>query len=77
MQARHVCTILTEITVSHTLIQTVASGLDGCDSVKVLSLCTVSTGRGADSYIGMMRHDIDAIVEGLDVRQVEGKLVEV
>ena len=68
MEAHGVCTIFTETTVSDTLAQTVAAELSGCDNVKVLPLYTGAlgpTGSGADSYIGMFRANVDAILEGL------------
>ena len=63
-----VCTIFTETTVSDALAQTVAAELDGCDNVQVLKLYTGAlgpAGSGADSYIGLFRANIDAIVAGL------------
>jgi len=68
MEAQGICTIFTETTVSDTLAQTVAAELSGCDEVKVLPLYTGAlgpTGSGADSYIGMVRANIDTILEGL------------
>lgn len=63
-----VCTIFTEATVSDKLAQTIAAELTGCDEVKVLKLFTGAigpAGSGADSYIGMYRANVDAIVAGL------------
>ena len=63
------CTIFTETAVSDSLAQTVASELQGCDSVNVVPLYTGATGpagSGADSYIGMFRANVDAIVGALD-----------
>ena len=68
MEEHGVCTIFAETSVSDTLAQTVAGELEGCDEVKVLLLYTEalgSAGGGADSYIGMFRANVDAIVEGL------------
>jgi ABC-type Zn uptake system ZnuABC Zn-binding protein ZnuA len=62
------CTIFTETTVSDTLAQTVAGELNNCEDVNVVKLYTGSVGPvggGADSYIGMFRANVDAIVEGL------------
>jgi ABC-type Zn uptake system ZnuABC Zn-binding protein ZnuA len=46
----------------------VASELDSCDQVHVTKLYTGAVGpegSGADSYVGMMRYNVDQIVEGL------------
>ena len=62
------CTIFTETTVSDTLAQTVAGELNNCEDVNVVKLYTGSigpVGSGADSYIGMFRTNVAAIVEGL------------
>ena len=63
------CTIFTETAVSDTLAQTVASELQACDSVNVVPLYTGATGpagSGADSYTGMFRANVDAIVGALE-----------
>lgn len=68
MEAHDICTIFTEATVSNTLAQTVSAELDGCEEVKIIQLYSGAvgpTGSGADSYIGMFRANVDAIVEGL------------
>ena len=68
MKSHSVCTIFTETTVSNSLAQTVAAELDSCDAVKVVSLYTGaigSAGSGTDSYIGMFRDNVAAIVAGL------------
>jgi len=68
MQAHNICTIFTETTVSDTLAQTAANELAGCDMIQVRSLYTGAVGpagSGADSYIGMFRANVDAIVAGL------------
>lgn len=68
MEEHNVCTIFTETTLNDALAQTVAAELDGCDNVLVLKLYTGAlgpAGSGADSYIGMFRANIDAIVAGL------------
>ncbi len=68
MNETGICTIFSEATVSDKLAQTVAAELDGCDEVQVLQLYSGAvgpTGSGADSYIGMFRSNVDAIVEGL------------
>jgi ABC-type Zn uptake system ZnuABC Zn-binding protein ZnuA len=69
MEAHNVCTIFTETTLNDTLAQTVAGELDGCDEVQVFKLYTGAIGlegSGADSYIGMFRANVDAIVSGLN-----------
>lgn len=68
MQAEGVCTLFTETTLSDRLAQTVASELSGCAAVQVLPLYTGALGprgSGADSYVGMFRSNVDAIVAGL------------
>jgi ABC-type Zn uptake system ZnuABC Zn-binding protein ZnuA len=68
MKEHGTCTIFTETTVSDTLAQTVATELDSCDGVQVVKLYTGSigpTGSGADSYIGMIRANTEAIADGL------------
>ncbi len=69
MEEHSVCTIFTETTVNDTLAQMVASELSGCGDVQVLKLYTGAIGpegSGADSYIGMFRANVDAIVFGLN-----------
>ena len=69
MQAHQVCTIFTETTVSDQLAQVVADELSYCSTVQVLPLYTGSlgtAGSGAESYLGLMRTNIDAIVAGLE-----------
>ena len=68
MENEGVCTIFAETTANARVAGTVAGELDGCDDVKVLALHTGALGpdgSGADSYIGMMRSNVEAIVNGL------------
>lgn len=68
MAAEGVCTVFTEATISDQLANTVAAELNACDSVAVVPLYTGAVGpagSGADSYIGMFRANVDAIVAGL------------
>ena len=68
MGERGICTLFTETTLSDKLAQTVAAELDGCDEVHVFKLYSGAVGppgSGADSYIGMFRHNVDTIVQGL------------
>jgi ABC-type Zn uptake system ZnuABC Zn-binding protein ZnuA len=68
MQEHSLCTIFAETTVSDKLAQTVADELAGCDQVAVIKLYTGAlgpAGSGAESYIGMFRYNVDAIVKGL------------
>jgi ABC-type Zn uptake system ZnuABC Zn-binding protein ZnuA len=68
MAEHGVCTIFTETTVSDKLAQTIAAELRGCDQVQVLFVYTGAlgpAGSGADSYLGMMRANVDTIVKGL------------
>ena len=63
-----VCTLFTETTVSDKLAQTVSAELTDCENVQVVKLFTGAigpAGSGADSYIGMFRANVDAIVAGL------------
>jgi zinc/manganese transport system substrate-binding protein/manganese/iron transport system substrate-binding protein len=64
-----VCTIFAETTANIQLAETVAAELSDCDNVAVISLYTGAVGlpgSGADSYIGMMEANIDAIVGSLN-----------
>lgn len=68
MTEHNVCAIFTETTVNDALAQTVAGELSGCAEVQVLRLYTDAVGpagSGADSYIGMFRANVAAIVAGL------------
>lgn len=68
MERRGLCALFVESTVSDKLAQTVAAELDSCDAVQVISLYTGAigpAGSGADSYVGMFRFNVDAIVQGL------------
>ena len=68
MEDHDVCTIFTETTISDTLAKTTTAELDGCDAINVIPLYTGSLspkGSDADNYIGMIRANIDAIVDGL------------
>lgn len=68
MAEHNLCTIFTEVTVSDSLAKTAAGELSNCDEVQVLSLFTGAigpSGSGADSFVGMFRANVDAIVEGL------------
>ncbi|MBN1815301.1 MAG: zinc ABC transporter substrate-binding protein [Anaerolineae bacterium] len=68
MKEHGVCTVFTEATVSDKMAQMVAGELEGCDQVQVKKLYTGAVGpagSGADSYVGMMRYNVDQIVEGL------------
>ena len=68
MKEHDVCTIFTETTVNDSLVQTVATELSDCHEVQVVTLYSGAVGlpgSGADSYIGMIRANIDVIVAGL------------
>lgn len=68
MRLEGVCTLFTETTVSDKLASTVAAELRDCQDVQVIRLYTGAVGAagsGADSYIGMFRANVDAIVSGL------------
>jgi ABC-type Zn uptake system ZnuABC Zn-binding protein ZnuA len=68
VKEHNVCTVFTETTVNDALANTVAAELSGCAEVQVFKLYTGAIGpegSGADSYIGMFRANVDAIVAGL------------
>jgi ABC-type Zn uptake system ZnuABC Zn-binding protein ZnuA len=68
MEEHGVCTVFTEATVSDKMAQMVAAELAGCDQVQVKKLYTGAVGpagSGADTYVGMMRHNVEQIVAGL------------
>lgn len=63
-----VCTIFADHAVNQSLAEAAAAELQGCAEVAVLPLYTGSLGppgSGADSYVGMMRLNVDTIVAGL------------
>jgi ABC-type Zn uptake system ZnuABC Zn-binding protein ZnuA len=69
MAAQQICTIFVESTVNTSLAETVANELPSCDKVTIKTLYTGAlgpAGSGADSYLGMMRANVQAIVEGLN-----------
>jgi ABC-type Zn uptake system ZnuABC Zn-binding protein ZnuA len=68
MRAEDICTILLETTASDQLARTLENELAACDEVGLITLYTGSLGPGgsdADTYIGMMRANAAALVEGL------------
>ena len=68
MEREGVCTLFAETTANEQLAETVASELGGCESVQVVTLYTGALGPAgseADSYLGMMKANIDAITGGL------------
>jgi ABC-type Zn uptake system ZnuABC Zn-binding protein ZnuA len=68
MRAEGVCAVFTESTANARLAETVAAELEDCEEVHVLALYTGAlgpAGSGATSYAGMMRVDVEAIVQGL------------
>ena len=67
MQEANTCTIFAETTANTQLAQAAAAELDNCEQVHVLSLYTEAIsppGSEADSYIGMMRVNVDLLVTG-------------
>jgi ABC-type Zn uptake system ZnuABC Zn-binding protein ZnuA len=67
MAAAGICTIYAETSASDRLAQATASELDGCPTVQILKLYTGALGAPgseADSYLNMMRTNIDTIVAG-------------
>jgi len=68
MDVAGVCTIFTDRTASPRLAETVTNELKNCAVVRVIPLYTGalgSAGDAGDSYLRMMKVNIDAIVEGL------------
>lgn len=68
MEAAGVCTIFTDSAANPALAEATAAELGNCDEVAVLPLYTGTLGApgsGADSYLGMMRTNVDTIVAGL------------
>jgi len=68
MTAEGVCTIFTETVANDRLAQAVAAELTDCVQVQVLRLFTDALGEpgsGAETYLDMMRINIDRIVAGL------------
>ena len=64
MNENHLCTIFTETTLSDALAQTLAAELDGCEETAVYKLYTGAIGApgsGADSYISMMRANVERV----------------
>jgi ABC-type Zn uptake system ZnuABC Zn-binding protein ZnuA len=68
MRAAGVCAVFTETTVGDRPAQTVAAELDGCQRVQMVKLYSGALGEagsGADTYTGMFRANVDAIVAAL------------
>ena len=68
MAEEGVCTIFTETVANERLAQTIADELTNCAEVQVLRLFTDALGgpdSGAETYLDMMRVNIDIIVAGL------------
>jgi ABC-type Zn uptake system ZnuABC Zn-binding protein ZnuA len=68
MAVEEVCTIFVENIANEQLARAAAAELDHCQQVQVVALYTDAiglAGSGADSYIGMMRANVDALVSGL------------
>jgi len=68
MNAAGVCSLFVETTAADQLARALSEELDGCDTVRVLSLYSDALGppgSGADSYAGMMRANVATIVAAL------------
>lgn len=68
MDEAGICTIFAETTNRTTLAETVTAELRNCDSVQVMQLHTGALGppgSQADTYLGMMKSNVDAILAGL------------
>ncbi len=69
MKEAGVCTIFTDVAANDDLAKTAAAELDNCANVAIVPLYTGSLGpegSEADSYIGMLRVNLDRIVGGLE-----------
>ena len=72
MAGAGVCSLFVETTAADQMARALSEELDDCDEVRVLSLHSDALGppgSGADSYVGMMRANVAAIVEALSGRQ--------
>ena len=67
MRAADTCAIFTETTANVELAQATAAELDNCQEVQILSLYieAISPDSEADSYLNMMRTNINLLVKGL------------
>lgn len=68
MEEAGVCTLFADNAVNQSLAEAAAAELESCPEVAVLPLYTGSLGApgsGAESYVGMMRLNVDTIVAGL------------
>ncbi len=68
MRAAGICTLAVESTAGEQLARTLQSELTNCADVKLITLYSDAlgpVGSGADSYVGMMRANAAALVEGL------------
>ena len=68
MKAKGICTIFLETTANDQLARTLEKELTGCETVQLIPLYTGSlgpAGSGADTYLGMMRANAAALLEGL------------
>jgi len=68
MEEAGVCTIFADQAANQSLAEAAAAELKSCDEVAVLPLYTGSLGvpgSGAESYVEMMRLNVDTIVSGL------------
>ncbi|MCO5181446.1 MAG: zinc ABC transporter substrate-binding protein [Anaerolineae bacterium] len=68
MRAADICTLVVESTASEQLARTLQNELTNCADVKLITLYSDAlgpVGSGADSYVGMMRANAAALVEGL------------
>lgn len=68
MRAAGICTLVVESTAGEQLARTLQNELTDCADVKLITLYSDAlgpAGSGADSYVGMMRANAAALVEGL------------
>lgn len=68
MSQEGVCTIFAESTINDDLARAVAAEVDNCPTIEVVTLYTGALGppgSGAESYLGMMQANLQAILDGL------------
>lgn len=68
MTTEGVCALILETTTSDQLARTLQQELTNCDEVRLITLYTGAlgpAGSGADTYVGMMRANVAALIEAL------------
>jgi zinc/manganese transport system substrate-binding protein len=68
MRDAHICAIFVERSASQQLAEQLAGELDHCEKVNIVTLYSGALGTegsGAETYLKMMRANIDAIADSL------------